>query len=430
MTVEIIPVTGIGEVEPGDVLADIVAEAAPWLADGDVLAVTSKIVSKAEGRYFDGDKDKAVDSETTAVVASRGGTRIVRNRHGLVLAAAGVDASNVEPGRLILLPLDPDASARELRAGLKERLEVDVAVVVTDTLGRAWRVGQVDTAIGVAGMAPTLDLRGAVDSYGNDLSVTMTAVADEVAAAADLVKGKTTGIPVAVLRGLSTVDGRDGPGAAALVRAPEQDMFGMGTAEARAQGRREAMTGRRTVREFTSAPVDRTAIERAVAAAITAPAPHHSTPWRFVHVTARRTSLLSRMREAWIADLTADGLSQPAVDRRISRGDVLWHATEIVVPVLVTDAEHSYPDSRRRGAERTMFTVAMGAGVQNLLVALSTEGLGACWVSSTMFCPDVVRDVLDLPSDWHPMGAVAIGHPAVQPPPRSEPDITGFLLSR
>ncbi|HIW62996.1 MAG TPA: coenzyme F420-0:L-glutamate ligase [Candidatus Stackebrandtia excrementipullorum] len=430
MTVEIIPVTGIGEVEPGDVLADIVAEAAPWLADGDVLAVTSKIVSKAEGRYFDGDKDKAVDSETTAVVASRGGTRIVRNRHGLVLAAAGVDASNVEPGRLILLPLDPDASARELRAGLKERLEVDVAVVVTDTLGRAWRVGQVDTAIGVAGMAPTLDLRGAVDSYGNDLSVTMTAVADEVAAAADLVKGKTTGIPVAVLRGLSTVDGRDGPGAAALVRAPEQDMFGMGTAEARAQGRREAMTGRRTVREFTSAPVDRTAIERAVAAAITAPAPHHSTPWRFVHVTARRTSLLSRMREAWIADLTADGLSQPAVDRRISRGDVLWHATEIVVPVLVTDAEHSYPDSRRRGAERTMFTVAMGAGVQNLLVALSTEGLGACWVSSTMFCPDVVRDVLDLSSDWHPMGAVAIGHPAVQPPPRSEPDITGFLLSR
>ena len=430
MTVEIIPVTGIGEVEPGDVLADIVAEAAPWLADGDVLAVTSKIVSKAEGRYFDGDKDKAVDSETTAVVASRGGTRIVRNRHGLVLAAAGVDASNVEPGRLILLPLDPDASARELRAGLKERLEVDVAVVVTDTLGRAWRVGQVDTAIGVAGMAPTLDLRGAVDSYGNDLSVTMTAVADEVAAAADLVKGKTTGIPVAVLRGLSTVDGRDGPGAAALVRAPEQDMFGMGTAEARAQGRREAMTGRRTVREFTSAPVDRTAIERAVAAAITAPAPHHSTPWRFVHVTARRTSLLSRMREAWIADLTADGLSQPAVDRRISRGDVLWHATEIVVPVLVTDAEHSYPDSRRRGAERTMFTVAMGAGVQNLLVALSTEGLGACWVSSTMFCPDVVRDVLDLPPDWHPMGAVAIGHPAVQPPPRSEPDITGFLLSR
>lgn len=430
MNLEILPVTGIGEVEPGDDLVGLMADAAPWLADGDVLAVTSKVVSKAEGRYFDGDRDKAIDAETASVVATRGRTRIVRNRHGLVLAAAGVDASNVTPGRVILLPADPDASARRLRAGLRTRLGIEVAVVITDTLGRAWRIGQVDAAIGVAGMSPVLDLRGTTDLHGNDLAVTVTATADEIAAAADLVKGKTSEVPVAVVRGLPVADGQDGPGAAALVRPPHEDMFGLGTAEARAQGRREAVTARRTVREYTGEPVDEAAVARAVAVAVTAPAPHHSKPWRFVHVRRRREPLLSAMRQAWIADLSADGFSSAAIEKRLARGEVLWRATEIVVPLLVTDAEHEYPDSRRRDAERTMFTVAMGAGVQNFLIGLAAEGLGACWVSSTMFCPDVVRDVLDLPDDWHPMGAVAIGHPARKPAPRAEADIGGFLLDR
>ena len=430
MTLTILPVTGIGDIEPGDDLAEIIADAAPWLIDGDVLAVTSKIVSKAEDRYFTGDREAAIDAETDTVVASRGRTRIVRNRHGLVLAAAGVDASNVDPGRVILLPADPDASARRLRSGLRARLGVDVAVVVTDTLGRAWRIGQVDTAIGVAGMSPVLDLRGAVDAYGNDLSVTVTATADEIAAAADLVKGKTSRVPVAVLRGLSVVNGQDGPGAVSLVRAPEDDLFGMGTAEARDRGRREAVSARRTVRQFTSEAVEEAAITRAVAAAVTAPAPHHTRPWRFIHVKTLRDRLLSRMRQAWVLDLEADGFSAANIQRRVARGDVLWQATEIVVPMLATDGEHSYPDERRRCAERTMFTVAMGAGVQNFLIGLATEGLGACWVSSTMFCPDVVREVLDVPDDWHPMGAVAIGHPATQPPPRPPVDVTGHLLHR
>ncbi|GAA4918302.1 coenzyme F420-0 gamma-glutamyl ligase [Stackebrandtia albiflava] len=430
MTVQLIPVTGIGEVLPGDDLAAILAEAAPWLADGDVVAVTSKIVSKAEGRYFDGDREAAIDAETETVVARRGPTRIVRNAHGLVAAAAGVDASNVEPGRVVLLPKNPDDSARRLRGALRSLLGVDVAVVVTDTLGRAWRVGQTDAAIGVAGMSPVLDLRGGTDTHGNPLGVTVTAIADEVAAAADLVKGKTSGTPVAVLRGLPFADGVDGPGAVALVRPVEEDMFALGTAEARELGRREAVGLRRTVREFTGAPVDPAALSRAVAAAVTAPAPHHSEPWRFVHVVDARERLLTAMREAWRADLTADGFTEDAISRRLSRGDVLWRATELLVPVLVADAAHDYPDDRRRDAERTMFQVAMGAGVQNLLVSLAAEGLGACWVSSTMFCPGVVRRELGLPDDWHPMGAVAVGHPASEPRPRPDRDPGRFLLRR
>jgi coenzyme F420-0:L-glutamate ligase len=216
-----------------------------------VLVVTSKIVSKAEGRLVEAPVDpeereaarqRAIDAESVRVLASRGPTRIVQTRHGLVLAAAGIDASNVVPDKLVLLPVDPDGSARALRAALRERLGVRVAVVVTDTMGRTWRVGQTDVAIGAAGLDPLRDHRGEVDPYGNELSVTALAVIDELAAAGDLVKGKTTGVPVAIVRGLGPVTADDGPGAAALVRPSADDMFGLGTAEARREGRREMVT--------------------------------------------------------------------------------------------------------------------------------------------------------------------------------------------
>ena len=150
---------------------------------------------------------------------------------------------------------------------------------------------------------------------------------------------------------------------------------------------------------------------RAVAAALTAPAPHHTVPWRFVHVAAPtvRHTLLDAMRGAWAVDLRADGFAEDAISRRVHRGDLLWRAPELVVPCLVRDGAHPYPDERRADAERTMFAVAMGAGVQNFLIALAAEGVGSCWVSSTMFCADVVRDVLALPEDWEPMGSVVIG---------------------
>ncbi|MFH0244087.1 coenzyme F420-0:L-glutamate ligase [Streptomyces sp. HK10] len=433
---------GIPEVRPGDDLVKLIADAAtapglPGLAHGDLLVVTSKIVSKAEGRVVEAaGREAAIDAETVRVVARRGEARIVESRHGFVMAAAGVDASNTPAGTVLLLPEDPDASARRLREGLRELLGVTVGVVVTDTFGRPWRVGQTDVAIGAAGVRVLQDLRGGTDMYGNPLGVTVTAVGDELAGAGELVKGKAGGLPVAVVRGLpqhvlwgSPGEGDGGEeeetGARALVRAAGDDMFRLGASEAV----REAVTLRRTVREFTGEPVDGAAVRRAVAAAVTAPAPHHTTPWRFVLLesAASRTRLLDAMREAWIADLRADGKSEESIAKRVRRGDVLRNAPYLVVPCLVTEGAHDYPDARRSAAEREMFVVAAGAGVQNLLVALAGEGLGSAWVSSTMFCRDVVREALDLPGGWDPMGAVAVGRAAAPPkarPPRRAGDFT------
>lgn len=241
---------GIGEITTGTDLVAIIADAAgASLWDGDILVVTSKIVSKAEGRFVHAhDREAAITAESVRVVASRTSasghtTRIVENRLGIVSAAAGVDSSNTPHGTVLLLPVDPDASARIIAAGLRESLGVRVGVLISDTLGRAWREGQTDQAIGAAGVHVFEDLRGQVDAEGRPLVVTQPCVADELCGMADLVKGKASRLPVAVVRGRGDLVGPlDLPGARSIVRPGERDMFRLGTDEAFAAGAASART--------------------------------------------------------------------------------------------------------------------------------------------------------------------------------------------
>ena len=273
-TVEVRPVTGIGDVRPGDDVAALIAAAAPWLCDGDIVVVTSKIVSKAEGRLADVPTDgparedareRILTAETARPVARRGHTRIVQTHHGFVMASAGIDTSNVDRSQLVLLPKDPDSSARSIRAVLQARLSVEVAVIVSDTMGRPWRLGLVDVALGIAGLEGVRDYRGQVDTYGNELHITQMAVADELASAAELVKNKFDQVPVVVIRGFPGVSTTDGPGGATLVRPADQDLFSLGTAEARALGLRDA-AGLDDAVELSTQPVDPAAVARALAA--------------------------------------------------------------------------------------------------------------------------------------------------------------------
>jgi coenzyme F420-0:L-glutamate ligase/coenzyme F420-1:gamma-L-glutamate ligase len=241
------PVAGLPEFSPGDDLAGAIAGAAPWLADDDVVVVTSKVVSKVEGRLVrvppgvdrEVARQQAIDDETVRVVARRGPLKIVETRQGWVVAAAGIDASNVAGDLLVLLPEDADASARELRARLRELLGVDVAVVVSDTFGRTWREGLTDVAVGSAGLPALIDHRGDVDRHGNRLETTQVALVDELASAADLVKGKLAGVPVAVVRGLTAPRTGTDDGTRPLVRLGPGDLFPYGSRDlvpARAPG--------------------------------------------------------------------------------------------------------------------------------------------------------------------------------------------------
>jgi coenzyme F420-0:L-glutamate ligase/coenzyme F420-1:gamma-L-glutamate ligase len=231
---EVLAPDGVGEIGEGDDLAALLAGLVE-LDDGDVVLVTSKAVAKAEGRVVPGTRDDLLPDETARVVARRGPTTIVRTHHGLTLAAAGIDASNVAPGHVVLLPVDPDVSARRLRTRLGALTGRTVAVVVTDTAGRAWRHGQTDLAVGAAGLRVLDDHAGRHDPHGNELVVTAPAVADELAGAAELVQGKLGRRPFAVVRGRSDLvlpGDDDGAGAAALVRGDHEDMFGLGSREA------------------------------------------------------------------------------------------------------------------------------------------------------------------------------------------------------
>jgi coenzyme F420-0:L-glutamate ligase / coenzyme F420-1:gamma-L-glutamate ligase len=232
-----------------------------------------------------------------------------------------------------------------------------------------------------------------------------------------------------VVRGLSVTD--DGSTARQLLRPGEEDLFWLGTAEALDAGRRQAQLSRRSVRRFADQPVPPDLIEAAVAEALTAPAPHHTRPVRFVwlQTPATRTRMLDRMKDKWRRDLGGDARPADSVERRVARGQILYDAPEVIIPFLVPDGAHAYPDAERTDAEHTMFTVAVGAAVQALLVALAVRGVGSCWIGSTIFAADLVRAELELPAAWEPLGAIAIGY-ASEPAGLRDPVAVTDLLIR
>ena len=229
--ISLIPVQGIGEIVPGDVLAEVILATDPGLEDGDVLVVTQKVVSKAEGRLAPVDPDDPLDhkrlvlDEARRVLRRRGDLLITETKHGFVCANSGIDLSNVALGQAALLPLDSDRSARRIRDGIRARAGVEVGVIISDTFGRAWRKGLTDVALGTAGVAAVVDLRGTIDAQGRELQVTEVCVADELAGAAELVMGKAAGVPVAIVRGVERAWLRESSVASEVVRDPAEDLF-------------------------------------------------------------------------------------------------------------------------------------------------------------------------------------------------------------
>ena len=426
MSVEVLPVRGLPEIGPSEDLGELLAPLLTALGarDGDVVVVTQKVVSKAEGRVVPEGEGRAswVDRETRRVVARRDDLVIAETAHGFVCANAGVDTSNVEPGFLTLLPEDPDGSAERLRARLAERLGVDVAVVVTDTFGRAWRRGLVNVAIGCAGLPALVDLRGTTDHHGRELEATVIALADEVAAASGLVMGKAARVPAALVRGV-TSEGEPVP-ASEIVRPPDEDLFRSSPLL--------SISERRTIRTFGPGQVTKETLEEAVRAACTAPAPHDGRPWSFTAIrsAAAKRRLLGAVAEAWRDDLLRDGVPEAEVQRRLSPDDALLGAAPIlIVPWLSLQAVSAYPDSERRRAERERFLLSAGAAIQNLLLALHAQCIGSCWVAAPLFAQDATRAALGMDEAWLATGIVAAGpmEAGAAAPPGPPPDLSDHL---
>ena len=396
MTVQLIPIEGLPEVEPGDDLAALLEPplAAYGARDGDVVAVTQKVVSKAEGRIVP-QRDRAawVERESVAVVARRGDLIITRTRHGFVCANAGVDASNVRAGFLTLLPEDPDASAERLQKELSTRLGLArLGVVITDTFGRPWREGVVDVAIGCAGLSPLIDLRGTPDDHGSVLETTVVAFADAVAAASGLVMTKTARVPVALVRGLDDAFGAAPPGPArALVRSLGEDLF--------RESALVAVSAARPSDSFGPGDVARELVEEAVRAADEAVSAGDRSFVVLDSAEARRR-LLAVVIDADDALRSAPVLIVPCV--RVSE-----------VPSEGGMSEAGAPEAR---ASEEGLLLAGGAMIRSLVVALHAQGVAWSWRTDRHVDPDETRAALALGAGWRPLGIVAVG-----PPPDTSP---------
>lgn len=421
-----------------DSLRDVVwPDGSVGLESGDIVTISSKVVAKTEGRVHDAaEREDWIKADTARIVATKvtpqGTTQIVQTHQGFVLAAAGVDESNTEAGTIVRLPENPDASAAHIRAKIASLMSIDVGVIITDTWGRAWRMGVTDHAIGSSGVKVLDDYADRVDGFGRPLRTTVIALADEIAAFAHLAAPKEQLVPVVAVRGLSHYVGETHDRALDLIRPPDQDLFSLGTLEAWEKGLTSAINKRRTVRAFRDEPVSQECIHAVIADALTAPAPHHTKPWRFLVLPLgdRRDSILNAMSERWREDLQNTPSVDPAsIEARIRRGDILRRAPMVIMPFVHLDSgAHTYPDETRTAYERDMFMVSGGAAIENLMISAAVRGLGTAWISSSLFCPDVVRNALDLDDTWHPLGSVAMGYPADEPTPRDAPHVDAFLL--
>lgn len=389
MPIEIVPIRGIPEVTPGDDLGAILRRALTdqglLLQDGDVVVVTQKVVSKAEGRVVpEGHDGKAgwVAKETRRVVARRDDLVIAETRHGFVCANAGVDASNVAEGYLTLLPEDPDGSAERIREALGAWSDADVAVVITDTFGRPWRQGLVNVAIGCAGLPALVDLRGTKDATGRVLESMVDAYADQVAAASGLVMGKADGVPAALVRGLHA-EGAPLP-ASALVRPAREDLF--------RESLLQAVVAGSEVTAFGPGEVPPDVVQEALLAA--------------------GSSARSADRESWILVDVARGQPRTRLvgAAHADAARILTSAPVVVVGLSEPRAE-PVADSPTRKSDRDALLISGGAALQNLMLAFRALGLASGWIPPTQLRPDEVRRALGVAGTVVVLGAVTAGWP-------------------
>jgi coenzyme F420-0:L-glutamate ligase/coenzyme F420-1:gamma-L-glutamate ligase len=430
-----VALAGVPLVKPGDDLATIILAALATshekLCDGDVVVVAQKIVSKAEGRIVrlasvfpsaeaqslarKVNKDprlvELILRESDEVVRHRRDVLIVAHRLGFVMANAGIDLSNVEQGSgddtALLLPEDPDATCAQLRGAVKTLTGADVAVIINDSHGRAFRNGAVGVAIGASGLPALSDLRGHADLYQRRLQSTEVAIADEIASAASLLMGQADeGRPIVVARGIP-MKRRNGT-AAELIRAKNLDLFRSSAPDA-------LLRGRRSIRRYTGQPVPDALLELVLETAACAPSAHNRQPWRFAVIknSAAKERLALAMGERLRRDRTRDADSSDAIEQDVARSIARITGAPIVVVVCLTMEDMDrYPDARRNAAERQMAVQGTAMAIQNMLIAAHGAGLGASVMCAPLFCPDTVRTAINLPTRWDPQALVTLGYAA------------------
>jgi len=434
---------GVPIVKRGDDLLSIVLTALErsdeQLRDGDILVIAQKIVSKAEGRLvsladvtpssraeklaLEVNKDprlvELILQESTEVVRARRDVLVVAHRLGFVLANAGIDQSNIEHGHTgdmaLLLPSDPDATCEALCAALKTHTGTDVAVIINDSHGRAFRNGVVGVALGVSGLTALTNLRGTLDLFSRSLRHTEVGTADEIASAASLLMGQgAEGRPIVLARGLpaSRSKGR----ASDLVRAKELDLFRTPAPRWPSAGDINLLLGQRSIRCYSDEHIPDQLLEEVIRAATYAPSAHNRQPWRFaiIKTAGAKSRLAQAMGDRLRIDRTSDGDPPMIIDADVARSirRITNSPVGIVVCMTMEDMDH-YVDAARASAEHQMAVQSTAMAMQNLLLAAHALELGASILCAPLFCPDTVRASLELPSQWEPQSLITLGWPDV-----------------